>query len=340
MKFSLLSHAKVLLASLLLPLCAHAQGPAYNNCGPNNCGPVCPPADCCCLNYGIGASYLYWNVQQDYLGTGAGSLVVGPNVPTIPTHKWDSGVRVNAFISNSNSPIEFDFTWTYFRTSSNQFAPDSTMNDIIGLPTFPINISSSWKIHINEFAFDIDYNFNPSPCFTVTPYIGIFAGVINQKQNMFFDLSAVPGDGITNLNIFRKNNFYGIGPRVGIDLKWNFYQQFSLVFDTNFALLIGRIHSLMDFTLPTVSPPQLTALLNHSQKIWCTRPMTSSYVGLVWECNVFCNACLSAAIGYEFQYWWNQWRASPNALDIVAVGGPRCGDLALNGLVASLGIRF
>lgn len=320
---------------------SYASG-VYNNCGASCSTSPCRPEQPFCMDIDLTASYLYWNVQQDYLGTGAGSFLFGPNIPEIPRHKWDSGFRIEAALANNCSPIGCDFEWTYFKTSTGTSAIFDTAASVFELPSNIVPMNTSWKIKINEFAFDVDYRFCLNPCFTFRPYVGIYGANIRQSQNVAFHIEGITGDVViaSPLTIFRKNNFWGIGPRFGMSANWNFAQQFSLVCDTNFAYLLGRINSANNFGLPSGLPPQIASLLNTSSNIWCTRPMTSTFLGLEWDgCKCGCFT-LSASIGYELQYWWNQWRATPATLDLVAVGPPRCGDLAVNGLVASIGVTF
>lgn len=319
-------------AAMCLTLIAsfnHAQAYQYSGQG---CGPINPY----CLDIDLTASYLYWNVQQDYLGKGAGNIIFGSVVPEVCNHKWDSGFRIEAELSDNCSPIGCDFQWTYFKTSTGDSKSINTANSILELPPAIIDISTSWKIHINEFAFDIDYSLCLDSCVTLRPYLGVFAAAIYQKHNVIFNLQSLLQQ---NLGTFRKNDFWGIGPRAGIAANWNFAEQFSLVWDSNFACLVGKTKSQIDFEIPTALPTEFTSLLDTNSRIWCTRPMASTFIGLNWDGCIRC-WLLSASIGYEFQYWWNQWRASPFPLDALAIGQPRSGDLAVNGLVFSLGITF
>lgn len=354
MKFSrTLSQGIACCALFLLSNSIHAYQ-AYNNqpySAYNNCGSTCGPTNCC-PNFGLQASYLYWNVQQDYLGFGAENLITGPNTPTVPNHIWDSGFRLEGRISDKCGPVGFHAEWTYFKTSNNvRVAANTSASPIPSVAALaaPVGLGNSWKIDINEFAFDIDYRFCLNPCFSLRPYVGIYGASINQKNNILLDLSAIvlaPGaPNLGQVSINRKNDFWGIGPRIGIGGSWNFVQQFSFVFDTNLALLLGKTKAhyntqfarIGDIITPAVIP---NYIFDSNKSIWSTRPMASAFLGLNWNAFCICRSILSLSVGYEVQYWWNQWRGTDSVIDQFLVGQNRNGDLALNGLVASIGIVF
>lgn len=327
-----LSQAIICLSLLAFPKATQAYQGSTNT----DYSPALIQADFAGYNFGLEASYLYWNVQQDYLGFGTEKLVFGAGISPLPDHKWNSGFRLEAIMSDNCSPIGYHAQWTYFKTSTHASDLGNTSNSLIPelqALAAPINLNNSWKITINELAFDIDYRICINPCFSLNPYLGIYGATINQRENISLFLgTAIP----FNAAINRKNNFWGIGPQIGLGATWNFAQQFSFVWDTNFALLIGKIKSNLHTQLPAIIS---TPILNTGKTIWCTRPMTSTFLGLNWN-GCVCRSIFSLSLGYEFQYWWNQWRGVDSILNQVIVAGNRNGDLALNGLVFSVGITF
>ncbi len=234
---------------------------AYQTSTSDNCGSSCAPVNCCDLNFELKASYLYWNVQEDYLGFAIENIHLFEDLPTpsdakLKTHdrKWDSGFRLEAFLSDNCYPIGCHFEWTHFKTTSNGSAnsaigdPNPTVGVTTATGVFKDNpflvaksVSSTWKIDINQFAFDVDYRLACSPCISFSPYVGVFGAIINQKQNIFNTSIMNNHDGMGNIYVARKNNFWGLGPRFGIGANWDFTQQFSLIFDINFAYLMGKI---------------------------------------------------------------------------------------------------
>lgn len=326
---------------------------AYETSTCNNEESICSPINCCQLNFALKASYLYWNVQEEYLGYGVQNVnLFTPNLTpsnaTLKTHdrKWDSGFRIEAFLSDISYPIKCHFEWTYFKSTSKASVNGDPTIATIGVTTastvFPdnpflsaTNINSTWKININEFAFDLGYPLSCSPCISFCPYLGIFGAVINQKQKIFNNNIMNDAGSAPSITVFRKNDFWGIGPRLGIGANWNFIQYFSLVCDINFAYLIGKINSKNHFQLPTL--PYINSL---NEKIWCGRPMTSAFVGLNCEGCICNSSSLSLSLGYEFQYWWKQWHGISSVFDDNQSAEGNWGDLTINGLVASIGISF
>lgn len=346
MKFSrILSQGIILLTVFACSNSAHTyQAPTYYN---NDATP--PPPNCYGLNFDLKASYLYWNVQEQYLTFGVTNI--GLTTPTtgnstLKTHdrKWDSGFRLEASLANDCNPIGCHFEWTYFKTTSNASAANSNIGVTSAIGPIPFtdpflaatNTNSKWKININEFAFDIDYRLPYNQCISFSPYLGVFGAIINQKQNIF-NYNATNGFGVSgNVFVFRKNDFWGIGPRFGFAANWNLTQQFSLIFDANFAYLLGKINTKNNYQVLNIP----SALASLDSKIWCLRPMGSAFVGLNWEGCVSDCSTFSLSLGYEFQYWWHQWHSTSNLIDDLLSGEGRWGNLSLNGLVASIGISF
>lgn len=338
------------LIYLTISICS-ASLQAFETTPYTNSPPLSSSNNCCCMDFQLKASYLYWGVKEDYL---AFAYILPDNTtiinPKLKTHKreWDSGFRLEALLSNNCYPIGCHFEWTYFKTTSNASAIGDPTNPNISVATASgliqsdvspfleaTSVNSSWKININEFAFDLDYTLNYNACVSFCPYLGLFGAAINQKQKIL-NINATDGFDIGNVTVFRKNDFWGIGPRFGLSANWNFTQQFSLVCDTNLAYLFGKITNKNHFQTSTVP----LAVSNLNQKTWCTRPMASAFAALNWNTTIANCSILSLSVGYEFQYWWDQWNASSNIIDDLITADGHWGDLSINGLVASIGISF
>lgn len=338
MKFT---HKKV-QAFLYLALFAYANSIHASTCGNSD------------FNVEVKASYLYWNAQEDSLGFGIENVAFfqpAPTSATLKTHdnNWGSGFRAEVFLSNTCSPIGCHFEWTYFRAKTSASANGSAASPI-GVTTasnlesdnpFLVApaISSRWKVNINELAFDFDYRLCPCccPCISFRPYVGIFGAIIDQKQTVFNTDTIGKNMQPLSIIVSRKNNFWGVGPRIGMGATWNFTEQFSLICNANAAYLMGHISIHNNFQyIPTTS--SLTAI---DKKAWCARPMISTFVGLNWEaCSLVNCAAFSLSVGYEFQYWWKQWYTSSTPFAHFLSGSGRWADLSLNGLVVSADFSF
>lgn len=317
--------------------------------------------DCCNdLNnyeFDVKASYLYWSAEADNLtyGIERSPYVDEENPPvamgTIKNHhpKFDSGVRVEGGFRSQCSSFGANLQWTGYQSKSNASANsgDSEL-PLINVTTFALSnyngspfltsqdAKSTWKLNINEYAFDIYYSISCCSCATLRPYVGIYGATIRQKQNIAYG-GVVIGEDTANIGISRKNDFCGLGPRLGLAFQWEFCNNFSLISNANAAFLVGRfkLKNKMDV------PEELSQyFVDIEEKVRRARPMASGLIGLEWSDSI--NDCfgVSLAISYEYQYWWNQWRSASNALDTYITGEGQWSDLSLHGLVVTGGITF
>lgn len=319
------------------------------------CKTVQVNASLCDFNLELKGSYLYWGVQEDQLGFAITDFPLNPSSMSssppekVKTHdpKWGSGLRVEADLFNTSLPVNCRFQWTHLQTRSHAFAqgpgmPNLFVTTIAGfLGDSPFFFSdtagSKWKIKVDEYAFDIEYLFCGDSCISFHPYLGIFAARINQNQDVTY--TGVNAKEFTDatLSVFRKNHFCGIGPRFGLGLNWEFCNGFSLVSDANAAYLFGRFDTVSSFAVPQ-GFASFFPDINANRHLG--RPMINGSIGLEWNKQICQSVALTIAIGYEFQYWWQQWHSASNGFNLLVTGEGQWGDLSMHGLVVSAGIVF
>lgn len=318
----------------------------------------CCPASCCCdYTYDFKVSYLYWGAYEDQL-TYAADNVVQFNPPMVgqdesdpsvglKTNKdsWGSGVRLEGGISHCSSPWSLRGAWTYLKTDSHSHvgSGEDQIRSVVATTVAPLTggfilartASSSWEVNVNELAFDLDYKCHCSPCLEFSPYMGIMAAVIDQKQHIDYnDINSV----LTNIGVHRKNDFWGIGPRVGFGLNWKVWKCLSLISNANAGFLYGQVRTHNHVNLEETIVDNVV-LPGSKQTLWRGRPMTSGLVGLEWD-QTFCGCYqVSFSLAYEAQYWWQQWHNFSNSRDYLS-GEGKWGDLFLQGVTVSAGISF
>ncbi len=309
------------------------------------------------FNIELKGSYLYWGVQEDQLGFAIEGLKLFQLTPTsstgkLKTHqpKWDSGFRIETGFSNDCMPISCRLGWTYFQTHSIAHSETRQPGDFFSAVTtatttsfgigFPYLVSKSatskWNITLNEYAFDLDYAFSCAPCISFHSYLGVLGVQIDQKQQIAYN-SIPNGQDLIDLEVTRKNNFWGVGPRLGLGVNWQLLDWLAVVGNASSAFVFGKFDVKNSF----FAPPELADHLSHVHaKSWRGRPMVSGSLGFEWK------DCLTDSIGfslgvlYEFQYWWQQWHSSSNVQDCLLSGEGRWGDLSLQGLVISAAVTF
>lgn len=330
--------------------------------------------DCCdpCAKTFSGeltASYLYWGIQEDQIGFAIEDLDIFDFTQTvrppqsngkIRNHKpkWNSGFRVEgALYSNCwcNGGIRGEYM--HIQTKSHEHACSS----VDGRPTLGVtainsipmgnpflaakHAHSKWKTDINEYALDFEYRGCIGSCFIFSPYVGVFGASIDQSQHIVYNdvtlnsFNQNPAQ-IVDLDVKRKNKFWGVGPRLGLATEWKFWRSASLIADGNVALLCG--HFDVKNRVDQATAEVLKSFPNLREKCWRARPMVDGLVGLKWDGQL--SSCagygFTLSIAYEFQYWWSQWHSCSSLLDGLLSGEGRWGDMSMQGLVVTGGITF
>lgn len=166
--------------------------------------------------------------------------------------------------------------------------------------------SINWTIHFNMFDLELGRNFWINKWFTIYPFLDVKVGWIHQFINSKWenpDLIAEKFYNIGRENL--KNNFWGIGPGVGINTKWNLFSnqnRFYLFGDFFGALMWG--HWSFSDIFENDLKQQVSVDLN---KIKSGASMVRTFMGLGWDVNLRQNRChFSTKLGYEMQFWLDQ----------------------------------
>lgn len=196
--------------------------------------------------------------------------------------------------------------WTYFPTSTS--ASYATTLQII-IPEFFSGFLSNdkffganihWQIIMNTLDYELSHAFNLVPSLSFTPSVGLKAATINQTINSnWISLFFVSTEKVNS-------DFFGAGPTLGLDGKWNFYDTFDLLGHFSVAYMWGRWNNTDTYSRPAAfltTPTTITSKMSNSQ---LGTNMFDYFVGLQWTHIGKPQITLQA--GYEMQYWTNQLR--------------------------------
>lgn len=232
---------------------------------------------------------------------------------------WDPGFRVGLGYRSKHDCWDTKFFYTWFHTkgtddiSSQMGAVHSTF-----LGNFYINnadggglsgpsyekASIDWTIHFNIFDWQLSRNYRTCKALFLRPFIGIKGGWIDQSihskwenpdvfSNVFFSIGKE----------CIENNFWGIGPAVGINTQWNlFCNELYLFYDFSGAVMWG--HWSFNDIFQNDFPTQVVVDL---QDINSGASMVRTFMGFGLDINFCKNQYrLSTKLGYEMQFWLDQ----------------------------------
>lgn len=314
--------------------------------------------------------YLYWQVSQDQMPYAAvlpggiqriiEQLEDGDSVVLKeklwfeePGFNWHSGFRLGVGYNDPCSCMDFDLSWTNlrFNKSSNVIEPSrgilpiaNPLSSIFGFVDdgddigFASEASSKWKFRFDVVDARVGFDYCVTSCLNTRPFFGIKFAKINQCQNIEYVGFEVEENSVFVQN-HRKNHFRGVGPTVGFDSAYQFYDNVYLTAGAAGSLVYGRFHVDEE---PIVSfANNLISFEGSYDKKHRMRPVIEGNIGLQWNTCICNSYMVSLGASYEMQYWWNQWQAPASLIGSAITGGasPQ-GDLVLQGLTVKAELRF
>lgn len=306
----------MLWALSLVSLHASAQECWFEDCCPGSSGPY------------VSASYLYWYSKLEELPIVLqGDLSNGSNDSLQEMNfDWKPGFKVGAGYNLPSDKWDVFLNWTHIRPEAHgKFHPASGPNQLMAailadgiLQGNQIIIITSnhakahWHLNFNTLDFELGKTVSIGN-FSLRPFAGLKWGTLNQKfhveyhDNVEFDVvtptTGVPFE-LTTQDF--KIHDHVIGPRIGLDTRWNVCgSNFAVIANGSVSLLWN--HSKLDSlgTVQDINPD------NNRHDLFKTKdkymePVFELFLGFDWRW-CFCEEyALDLAAGYEMQLWLNQ----------------------------------
>lgn len=283
--------------------------------------------------------------------------------PLDQNFQFKPGFRVGLGYNSSYDDWDFNlrYMWhyTYVKTAVQGEYRDGR-GSIAGTLTFlPVNDGSlllvfyergksRWQNQLNAWDLDLGRSFYVGKNFALKPVLGLKGALIRQHLQAFLYHSEmdriIDGRNYVEWNDISarfKSRFWGVGPKVGMDGKWNLGSGFSLYGGVDVAALYGQFQISGDIialsTLDRVNDPSRVGenVGGHiNDSFYRLRMMADTKIGIQWSRCFWdwMNFCIH--LGWEAQYWWQQMEFL-NFKDISPDG-----DLSLTGIDAGLRFEF
>lgn len=222
---------------------------------------------------------------------------------------WDLGIRAGFGYRFEENQWDTQIYYTWFHTHGKDHSVASNSNSNITTAflgewlTFGFSSSSGhiqWKILLNAIDWEIGRQSDAGKGLSFRPHLGIKGGWIDQTIHSQW----TSGQFTATENL--KNNFWGLGPKGGVNSNWNIgsihNHLFNLFGDLSLALLGGTWtfkdiqKTSMDSSLSGVNPKTRAATF-----------MFHGLMGFSWDVKFGKNQSnFGIRVGYEFQYWYDQ----------------------------------
>jgi hypothetical protein len=244
---------------------------------------------------------------------------------------WDWGFRAGIGYNMVHDQWDTMLYYTWFHTKkAGDVGSVGTAFDQVYAQNIPnLNDASyshgeiSWSIHYSTIDWDLGRPYYVSKCLTFRPHVGLKGAWIEQHVHGSFDqVVGAPRTGTTGgTDTFKKkNNFWGVGPTIGLNTNWAFgslgKHGFGMFGDVCGAMMYGHF-DISDRTSTTNASSNTTTQFGSAASTAevhftnANRDLMSSMmqfaIGLSWDTNFNndrCHFCLR--LGYELQQWFRQ----------------------------------
>ncbi|MFI5333554.1 MAG: Lpg1974 family pore-forming outer membrane protein [Chlamydiales bacterium] len=316
-----------LIVAIVSPLLCYAEEPSTNTKNPanrlSNNPPGSPPNS---SDFNVFAGLIVWTAKE--AGSDCWAEVITSNGSASSNtlrqvdFGWDPGFRIGAGYRLSHDHWDTQAYYTHFQTIGKDHVsngPGTVHSAFLG--NFYVNnpngsglsgpsyqkASIDWTIHFNMLDWELGRNFLVSKSLALRPFLGLKGGSIAQSMHTEWQNPDLSGAAFFNLGRENlKNNFWGIGPEVGINTRWRLcareYQSFHLFGDFSGALMWGH-WSFGDLFKNDIGD----RVSIHLKNIKSGASMARAYMGFEWDANFHQNRYqFSTKLGYEMQFWLDQ----------------------------------
>jgi len=263
-----------------------------------------------------------------------------------PHSHWDWGFKIGAGINMPHDGWDLFAQWTRFHperehavTSVPAFNASTPPNAVVYPLFLPMNTGSddgtvggynqfgpgfsaaaSWKLRLDLIDLELGREFYVSKWLTLRPHIGLRNAWVHQRLHIEYDglidNQAAPVQ-IPALYVNLKNNFWGLGPRAGLNTQWNLTCGFSIFGEFAASLMLGHFN-IFESQSPAINTADGSALTpatccqpNNSEvfrdEFRAMRAALDLAIGLRYQTTFSCDRYgLMLSLGWEHHYFFSQ----------------------------------
>ncbi len=317
------------------PVCCEAPcheaphcGVGYNPCARFDCGTGCSH------NFGLRVDFLWWRACAD--GTELGYEETISSTPAgygqeafqtlslrRPGEEFEPGFRIGLNYFSPCCCWDAALNYTHFHTTakakgfSNVTTPMFSATDFTAFRplwesvdnSVPGFASSKYILDLDYLDLEIGHKYYVSACFVLRPFVGLRGARINQKYR--YDASANRASAVipVSSNHFNnltkaKNNFLGAGPRVGLDVEFDFGCNVVLFGQAGGSILFGRFenHSNENY-IDFAGATSAYRFNQHAPSERCSGTISDLAIGLKWEhCFCYCNTQYPVSLAFAWEH--------------------------------------
>lgn len=275
-----------------------------------------------CGGFFIMADFLYWRAENHgfsyaYEVTDAAGLNVGDVIRIHPD--WDPAFRIGAGWNTTHDfwDVFLNYTWyrnksSETRTSNNGFLPMWPVSNAINGQFTSVSARSRFQLNMGDL--EVGRMLFLTKTVAIRPHWGAKGGTLHQRfQNTFSGLAV--GGANSEQRFSGRNNYWGIGPRAGVNGEFHLNQGFSLKGMFSGALLYGKTKARSATSTLAAGGTDFVTQPDYSDDFYQLVPHMQLAIGFQWQTCFWCEKMLyRMSAMWETNYWWNQFNL-PVGLD-------------------------
>jgi hypothetical protein len=280
----------------------------FNPCNPKGC------SDMNCGGYFVSFDLLIWAAENrgfSYAFELDDSPALSGSVVRLDP-SWDPGFRIGLGWNTSYNFWDLFVGYTWYRNH----AAKTRSDDIGFIDLRPIattdsetfeKVSASAIMNMNMIDLELGRLIYLTKVVAIRPFAGLKGGSLNQsfKDHFTDPLSDDPTNSETKFS--GKNNYWGIGPRLGLNGEWHLDWGVSILGKFASALLYGGTHASSLSRYMLASETAFTTDTYYKDEFSQLVPNLQMALGLQWQTCFHCEKMFyKMSLSWESNYWWDQ----------------------------------
>ncbi|ADI38625.1 Lpg1974 family pore-forming outer membrane protein [Waddlia chondrophila] len=227
---------KKAVAAILLTF-ASLTTTAQADCWDSSCNDCCPDIT-------VGVDWLYWSpcINDRHFALTTDGVDVNTHYFC---NEWDFGSRVYAKLGNWWNGFNGALIYTYINPkTSSSLKSDAIILSVAApdeIPSFN-DLDAKWELQYQTLDAVLSYSIDVTQnrCFKIEVFSGLTWIDVKQKTEYVFDLNE---GGFTNRNFDRQNDFWAVGPCLGLNSSFSFFDCFKIFGTLKTNLVVGETAS-------------------------------------------------------------------------------------------------
>lgn len=255
------------------------------------------------------ADILYWHPKVGGTAFAYSNSVRNVNLPVKGRAKkidfdWEWGFRIGLGRNFCHDQWDAYVNYTRFRSTDSTHTSAGLNSNIIPLKGAVLTDQGvgSAKSHF-DFDFDsidleLGRHFFLSQRVSLRPFIGLKTAWIDLDQVTRYTGGAID---ILTAKIEDGSDFWGIGPRLGMNSQWDLYRGFRFVGDLSGSMLYGHFDVDRHERLSSSHGQEVKLSADENRFL----PVLQLFLGFGYGTYLHCGKLyFTIDAGYEAQYWW------------------------------------